>query len=355
MQIIFDHSIFSLQPQGGISRWWWHHCMSLHSNESNFYHTGFYENNNPQGASLREALSIQESQGGIPKLWPVCKVRVPGIEGGAIFHSSYFRVPGKSNGVRRIVTFHDNTVLNYDSVGSAVKKLLFGRCLAEADGIHCVSETAKNQLLDTYPRLSGHRIKVIHHGLEFPSVEGLRPESIETKLPYVLFVGPRAGYKEGLKALEGISKLDGFQLVFCGGGPPTNEESEYMRERGIASRVQFLGHVTDAGLVWLYQHAFLLWFPSSSEGFGFPALEAAACGCPVLAQNGHAVKEVCGDWVLSADLVTADWLAAETFALSQDNRRRTMLAGSGPALAAKYSWKAYAQSMRAFYSEVLSI
>tara|TARA_B100001057_G_scaffold118963_1_gene117587 strand:- start:750 stop:1814 length:1065 start_codon:yes stop_codon:yes gene_type:complete len=354
MNIIFDHSIFSLQRQGGISRWWKHHCLSLAKYDFYYYHTNYYRDNNPHAVALQDMFPTPCKSGHIDKLWPVRRVSVPKTDTPSIFHSSYFRLPEKNKGIRTVVTFHDNTHLNQISLGSITKKLVFGRCLSQADGIHCISQTSKKQLLETFPNLSDRRIEVIHHGMSFPNAKPARPNLCNNR-PFILFVGPRCGYKKGSVALEAISKLDGFRLIFCGGGPPSRNEREYVLQNSLEESVQFLGPVSDSNLVWLYENAFVLWFPSSSEGFGFPSLEAAACGCPVLAQNGHAVEEICGDWILSTDLVSSDWLIKETISLSIDSERYKALSIDGPQLAAQYSWELYARSMKHFYESILNI
>jgi glycosyltransferase involved in cell wall biosynthesis len=62
-----------------------------------------------------------------------------------------------------------------------------------------------------------------------------------------------------------------------------------------ADGVVFVGRVTDGELKALYENARLFLFPSLTEGFGLPALEAMACGCPVIASSGGAIPEVTGD------------------------------------------------------------
>ena len=354
MNIIFDHSIFSLQKQGGISRWWKHHCLSLSAYDLNCYHTNYYQNNNPHADALQDILPGSYQTGRISRLWPVRRVSSSGSFCPTLFHSSYFRLPERNKLIRTIVTFHDNTVLNDFSLASFTRKLVFGRCLSQADGIHCISQASKNQLLETFPKLSNRRIEVIHHGMSFPNAKPSRPEFSNNNQPYVLFVGPRSSYKKGSVALAAINKLEGFRLLFCGGGPPSKNETNYVQQNELQERVQFLGPVSDSNLVWLYKNAFVLWFPSTSEGFGFPSLEAAACGCPVLAQNGHAVREICGNWALCTNVVSPDWLVNETLSLSTDSERYKALSIAGPKLAAKYSWELYARSMKHFYDDILN-
>jgi len=96
----------------------------------------------------------------------------------------------------------------------------------------------------------------------------------------------------------------------------------------------------DAALVALYRGAALVAVPSTYEGFGFPLLEALACGAPALAARAGALPEVGGDaaaWVDDAADVGA-WAAALR-ALLADDARRAELAARGPARAAAFSWE----------------
>ncbi|MFP3470863.1 glycosyltransferase, partial [Micrococcus sp. SIMBA_144] len=97
-------------------------------------------------------------------------------------------------------------------------------------------------------------------------------------------------------------------LVIAGGG-----NSKVFYDQGLTDEqgVKILGRGTDAELKALYSEAKALVFPSKTEGFGLPPLEAMFCGCPVIATTGGAVPEVCGDAALYARPdEPAEWTAA---------------------------------------------
>ena len=94
----------------------------------------------------------------------------------------------------------------------------------------------------------------------------------------------------------------------------------------------------------LYGHAFCFAFPSLTEGFGLPALEAMALGCPVVASNAASLPEVCGDAALFADPKSPrDWLA-QIERLHADPDLARDLRGKGPRQAQRFSWKTSAQA-----------
>ena len=85
------------------------------------------------------------------------------------------------------------------------------------------------------------------------------------------------------------------RLVVVGENQRSEEiERRRYQELGITKRINDLGIVSDAKLKQLYNHAAVLVFPSNYEGFGFPLLEAFACGCPVIASDIPTNREIGG-------------------------------------------------------------
>jgi glycosyltransferase involved in cell wall biosynthesis len=106
---------------------------------------------------------------------------------------------------------------------------------------------------------------------------------------------------------------------------------------------------TDSELVDLYRGALALLVPSRNEGFGLPALEAMACGCPVVAADTGALPEVCGDAAILLDPDDrAAWLDAITM-LATDAHRVGVLREAGLARARSFTWNRTASSMLDLY------
>lgn len=109
--------------------------------------------------------------------------------------------------------------------------------------------------------------------------------------------------------------------------------------------VHYIGRVTDGELRALYEGALALAFPSLTEGFGLPPLEAMLCGCPVVATTGGAVPEVCGDAALYVDPADrAGWTAALT-RIASDAELRASLERRGKIHAAGYTWDRAAETL----------
>ena len=125
-----------------------------------------------------------------------------------------------------------------------------------------------------------------------------------------------------------------------------------MREARKAARVRYLRYVPDGDLAALYAGATVFALPSHYEGFGFPPLEAMACGTAVVSSAGGSLPEVLGDAALIVpSWQVADWVAALQ-PLLEDGARRAALAARGPAWASRYRWENTARETWEVYRRV---
>jgi glycosyltransferase involved in cell wall biosynthesis len=112
------------------------------------------------------------------------------------------------------------------------------------------------------------------------------------------------------------------------------------------ARILRVGRVDDAGLVALYRAATALVFPSLTEGFGLPPLEAMHAGCPVLAAKTGSLPEVCGDAAWMVDPLSVESIAGGMQALLADPDRRRALREAGFRQAARWPWADAGRALR---------
>jgi glycosyltransferase involved in cell wall biosynthesis len=116
--------------------------------------------------------------------------------------------------------------------------------------------------------------------------------------------------------------------------------------------VRPLGYVSDEELALLYNLATLFVYPSWYEGFGLPALEAMACGCPVLTSNQSALPEVCAEAARYVHPGDVDGMRLALEELLNDPVARDSLARRGLRQAQRFSWDKSAQEHLSLFLEV---
>jgi glycosyltransferase involved in cell wall biosynthesis len=161
--------------------------------------------------------------------------------------------------------------------------------------------------------------------------------------PYILYVGNFRPHKNLLRLIRAYANLnkslrDTHHLVLAGGDREHRRTLEgLVRDLGLVDRVLFPGLIEDSHLPAVYSGCALFALPSLEEGFGLPALEAMACGAPVVAGNRAAIPEVVGK---AAVLVDPENVPALTEAMAQVlsvGHLRETLRQSGLARAKEFS------------------
>ncbi|MDP9452329.1 MAG: glycosyltransferase family 4 protein [Actinomycetota bacterium] len=149
------------------------------------------------------------------------------------------------------------------------------------------------------------------------------------------------------------------ELVVVGAPRPGSPLPAVLERLALGAAVRFVSGVSDEELVELYAEAEVAVVPSLYEGFSLPAVEAMACGVPLVATTGGALPEVVGHDGRAAVLVPpgdAGALAGAILALLGDPARRASLGAAGRARAlARYSWRATAEATAAQYREVIAL
>ena len=147
---------------------------------------------------------------------------------------------------------------------------------------------------------------------------------LDTAKPYVLHVGhnhPRKNRPCVIRAFARASRETDLQLVLA--GPPlTPELLELIDAQGIADRVTVIVKPSNEVLEALYNLALALLFPSRFEGFGWPLIEAQACGCPVICSRCAPFAEIVGDSAICRNVEDERGFAEEILRLARDDGER---------------------------------
>lgn len=174
------------------------------------------------------------------------------------------------------------------------------------------------------------------------------------------YVGGFAPHKNLLGLLDAVARLkarEGFEDVrlmmvgdYSGHGFHSNYDA--LRERmeadaALRESVIFTGFVTDEALASIYAASVAMVLPSFSEGFGLPAVEAMACGTPVLASNRASLPEVVGPGGILFDPHDPDAMANAMATLLESEQKREELVQRALAQAAGFTWKAAAEGVLA--------
>ena len=182
-----------------------------------------------------------------------------------------------------------------------------GRTVRRAARILTGTDVARNSILRVYPHLEEDKVVVV----PLAAAPEFRPISREAAVaavrerhsiggPFILSVGdmqPRKNHIGLIRAFArpGASLPAVERITWCwwASRPGFRRKvQEAARESGVGDRIQFVGFVADADLLQFYNACDCFVFPSFYEGFGFPALEAMACGRAVVCSDASALPEV---------------------------------------------------------------
>ena len=179
--------------------------------------------------------------------------------------------------------------------------------------------------------------------------------------PFVLYLGGIDARKDVPMLLEAFARVrarrsEPLLLVLAGHvlqAPEYPALMERARELGLADVLRVLAFVPLEHVAMLLTAARVFAFPSRSEGFGLPPLEAMACGTPVVCTTGGALPEVTGDAALSAAPGDAAAFADQLELALDDEELRAQLRERGLARAATFTWARTAEATVAAYRTVI--
>lgn len=251
----------------------------------------------------------------------------------------------------QIITIHDLLSLRYKNISFHQRlyfKYLLPFIISRVKLVIAVSEATKKDVLH-FLKCPAEKVQVIYNGYD-PSVyhQGQSENEIYKKYSlknYFLAVGPTYPHKnfefliQAYHALgENVRKE--YPLVIAGGKKKYLAKlKRLVSDLKLEKEIHFLGYVPTELMPPLYREAFLLIFPSLYEGFGFPLLEAMACGCPVITSQNSSMPEVCGQAALYFDPINKKSLLDAISQIVQNDSLRNELRRKGLHQAQRFSWE----------------
>ena len=352
INIVFDNIIYSLQKFGGISVYWSELLVRFQKN--NLFNPSFIEYSDAMLNISRKAISLQV-QNVIPRDFTFILrryLKAPNTSNyTGIFHSSYYRISSQS-GLLNVVTVHD---FIYEKFMKKIKSFphLIQKyyALRKADGIICISENTKKDLLHYYPKLKNKPIKVIYNGFS-NEIYKHNSEMIYMPKSYVLFVGGRNNYKNFNLAVYSIVNLHHINLYIV--GSKLNEAETTFLNKLIPNRFKVFTNINSSNLNELYQGALALLYLSKYEGFGIPVLEAMGSGCPVIALNRSSIPEVADNAGILIDKEDPSLIYEMLVKLQSNQEYRNTIIHKGLSRVKDFSWDKSYKLHADFYLELLN-
>ncbi len=297
--------------------------------------------------------------------------RVPDIERGFlpdVVFSPHFNILPRTR-APRVITLHDLSFLHRPDFFRARHRLWhwlqdYRRQALRADRIVAVSEFTKSDLVDLLG-IPEERVRVVHSGVsdlfcpqdEAKVAEFRRSRGLER--PFLLYLGtiePRKNLRAVIRAFNLLKRDPGFaelELVLAGPqGWLYGEILDEAQNSAFRDDIRFFGQVRNEERPLLYAAASLFLYPSFFEGFGFPPLEAQACGTPVVVSNRTSLPEIfCGSAAL-ADPWRVEEIADAAHSLLTDRTARQSALREGFKNAERFRWPRVAGEMRKIFAEL---
>ena len=182
--------------------------------------------------------------------------------------------------------------------------------LNRARAVACVSQATKTDVL-RLSRLKPEQVKVVYNGLNYsyapvpPAESTALLERFHLPGPFLLHVGDEHWYKNRRGAVEIYAQLrrllPAAPALVLVGKKPSAQLAQFIAEQNLTAHVIAIAGSSNEELRALYSRAELLLFPSLMEGFGWPIVEAQACGCRVVTTNRPPMNEIGGEATVYID------------------------------------------------------
>ncbi len=291
-------------------------------------------------------------------------IRKSGVD---LLHSMHYTRPVKLP-CASVVTFHDMTFFLYPELHTRAKRLFFPLAIRasarQADALTAVSESTRQDAIRVLG-ISPEKITATQLGVD-PTFRPINDAAIKGKIAekydlperFILYVGllePRKNLPMLIRAYKRL--IDGgenFKLVLVGRYGWMHEELlRQINNLDLEEMVHFTGYVSQEDLPLVYNLSSLFVYPTLYEGFGLPALEAMACGVPVITTDVSSLPEIVGEAGILVPVNNVEALYGAMIAVLGDEDLRRKMINKGIQRAAKFTWEQTAILTFQVYQQVM--
>jgi glycosyltransferase involved in cell wall biosynthesis len=266
---------------------------------------------------------------------------------------------------RTVTTIHDLTTVRFSNpsknrlvfwLKQQVYKLVIFMVTRKSKHIITPSKFVKHDVAQ-YAKISPKKISVAYEAAdritEIPS-----PIPALANQKFIMYVGRPLPHKNLKRLIEAYSIVrntrDNVRLVLVGKRDKLYEQHARWAQKEHIEGLVFTGFASDARLRWLYEHALAYVFPSLSEGFGLPGLEAMAHGAPVIASKATSLPEIYGEAAEYFDPESVHNMVQVIAQVLEDPARRQQLKRLGAHQVRQYSWQKTAEQTLDVYRQALN-
>ncbi len=283
--------------------------------------------------------------------------------GADLVHFGMSQQPVRYSG-KTVTTMNDLTTLRFSNPAKhpvvfwfkqRVYAWLNKKVARKAGAIITYSQFVKDDVV-RFAQIDPAKINVTHLAAT-PITEPAKPIISLQDKQFLMYVGRPTPHKNLERLIEAFVELKhrhpDLVLVLAGRKDANYERIESDIRQHTIKNVVFTGYVSEGRLRWLYENCAAYVFPSLSEGFGLPGLEAMTQGAPVVSSNATCLPEIYGDAALYFDPLDTAAMANAINNVLVNKSLRADLVEKGRAQAAKYSWRRMAEQTLAVYNKVL--
>jgi len=284
-----------------------------------------------------------------------------------VLHCPSYICPVRKSSMPYVVTVHDTIAIDHPAWCKPTNALYFNLfmkgAIQRASRVISVSKSTANDMKRNFG-LSDSKVRVVYPGIDeiFKAQEDpSRRDEIRKRynLPprYVLFVGNIEPKKNVGALLSLESRLRekglGHKLVMVGKRSWCSRSQLDQIDKAVAaSNIIVTGYVAVSDLPFVYAMADVFVFPSFYEGFGFPPLEAMACGTPVVSSSRGALAESVADAAVVVEPDDTEQIVEAVLSMISDPALRQEYVQKGLAQSRRFKWDNSARQTLSLYEEV---